>query len=76
MTYWFLVTLLLTIHGIPAADIPRPFTSEEDCNVAGFVRASEIAADKSLASGVWTCASVDFTQSDPEPLPSESKHEG
>lgn len=74
MTYYFLVTLLLTVHGIPAADIPRPFTSEEDCNVAGFVRGSEIAADKSLASGVWSCFSVDFDKADP--VPSEPKREG
>ncbi len=67
MIVWFLVSLLMTVHGVPAADIPRPFASEAECNVAGFLRGNEIAMSPELAHGVWTCLKTDFEQDDPIP---------
>lgn len=80
-TWWFLVSLLLTIGGVPAADIPRPFTTQAECNVRGLARAAEINADKSLKQGVWSCFSIDFDAADPIPptVPAEplaQKREG
>ena len=81
MVLWYLIVLILTAEGRPVADIPQPFTNQPDCQVAGFKRGSEIAADKGLRNGVWVCASVDFDRDDPLPSqepakPLEPKREG
>lgn len=80
MTFWFLVSLILTARGQPAADIPRPFVSRAECQAEGLKRAAEIASDKALAHGVWACLDVDFGIDDPmpaaPPAPLVKKEEG
>jgi len=68
MVLWYLIVLILTAEGRPVADIPQPFTNQPDCQVAGFKRGAEIAADKKLAHGVWVCLSTNFEQDDPVPM--------
>lgn len=69
MIWFYLVSLVLTADGRPAADIPIPFATLAECNVAGLQRAAEVAASDNLTHGVWACLGVDFEKADPRPAP-------
>lgn len=81
MTWWFLISLLLTTDGHPAADIPIPFGTEAECNAAGLQRSAEIKSSDNLSHGIWACEAVNFEVLDPVPAslppePLEPKREG
>lgn len=69
MIVWFLISLLMTTQGTPAADIPRFFATQDECIAAGIARAAEVAADVNLSHGIWACEGVNFEMLDPVPVP-------
>lgn len=69
MTWWYLISLVLTQDNRPAADIPIPFATMAECEAAGLQRAAEVRSSDNLSHGVWKCLSVDFEIADPVPAP-------